>query len=277
MDRELALSVFVLLLGGVAAQAAGFWPVAPEDVPGGRELERRAWRQIWHPLAPASLVCAALAGWAWSEPVDAEALPARLLVGALPFALVCLRAGVRAWRACFVPADVVAATVGLLHPRVVISPRLHATLDESARRAALLHEEAHARHRDPLRFWLAQIATDLQWPWPSARRRLLRWIESLEWGRDEEVREQGIAGEDLAAAVLAGARLSVNGSRASVGMVPATARLETRVRRLLEPLVPDAPQRARGALAALCVSAAAAVLVGAHFGERLVQALLGAS
>ena len=94
---------------------------------------------------------------------------------------------------------------------------------------------------------MAQLITDLQWPWPEARRRLENWLEALEWLRDEEARRSGTDGSDLAAAVLASVRF--------LGALPARERtlmpgtqlaharligdgesLQRRVERLLAPL-----------------------------------------
>jgi beta-lactamase regulating signal transducer with metallopeptidase domain len=73
-----------------------------------------------------------------------------------------------------------------LRPWVLSSPYLAKTLDDRTIEAALEHERAHARHHDPLRIWLAQLATDLQWPWPQAHKRFQLWILALELARDEE-------------------------------------------------------------------------------------------
>ena len=85
-----------------------------------------------------------------------------------------------------------AATVALLRPRVVVCETFGAQLDEHALAAALAHEQAHARHRDPLRIWLAQIVTDLQWPLSGARARFEQWLFALELARDEEAPRDAI-------------------------------------------------------------------------------------
>ena len=278
MDREIVFTILALVLGGLAAQIAGWWRTTDDVVPGGRAYERQAWRRIWLTLMPVGLMLAVLIGWAVNEPADAEPVPLVLWTAALPFTIVGIRACVRAWRARLVVDErVVAGTTGWLRPRVILSASFREALDEAAFAAAEAHERAHVRHRDPLRLWLAQLATDLQWPWPAARARLATWIEAVELARDEDAREAGTEGADLAAAVLAAARLGSALTPNVPGMaVPGTA-LERRVRRLLEPLMPDTPLRVRGALAAFGVTAAAAGLAGAFFGERLVRALLGAS
>ena len=62
-----------------------------------------------------------------------------------------------------------AVTVGLVRPRVRIDERLRDAVPAPSLAAVQAHEEAHARHRDPLRIWLAQTITDLQWPGRHAR------------------------------------------------------------------------------------------------------------
>ena len=99
------------------------------------------------------------------------------------------------------------AVVGLVKPRVVCDPALSQVLDADAFGAALAHEEAHRRHRDPARIVIAQLAVDLQWPWPQARRRLASWREALEEARDDEAICDGAHPDDLAAAIIGAARL----------------------------------------------------------------------
>ncbi len=167
MDRELVLAILTALLGGGALTLAGWWPAEADAAPD-CSCERRAWRRIWLPLAPSLVTLGALAGWAINEPQDAERVPNLLLWAALPFVMIFLRTGWRAVRALRATNDdYPAATVGLIRPRVVISPQIVQVLDAAVLAAALAHERAHVRHRDPLRLWLAQIATDLLWPWPT--------------------------------------------------------------------------------------------------------------
>lgn len=101
---------------------------------------------------------------------------------------------------------------GVLRPRILISPRLANALQDRELEAVVEHERAHARHRDPLRLWLAQLATDLQWPWPQARVRFRAWIHALELARDEEALARGVDGADLAAAILVSVRLYQDGA-----------------------------------------------------------------
>src|SRR5687768_9448816 len=155
-----------------------------------RELERLLWRRKWAPLLPAAAICGALVGWAIAEqrPAD-EHLTVLAVLGALPFAVVWARALARAaWWTWRRQPEPLAATVGLWQPAVVVSDVLSATLDPEALVAVHDHERVHAAHRDPLRIWLAQLATDLQWPFPAARLRFQTWRRVLEIARDEEAR-----------------------------------------------------------------------------------------
>src|SRR5215475_14591582 len=174
MDRELVLAILAVLLCGGALTAAGWLPTGSPIASSGRVLERRAWRRIWVPFGPAGLLFAALCGWALVEPADAERVPNCLVWSAVPFAAIMVRA---AWRArsslASAHRDQAIATVGLFRPRIIVAARFTNTLDERALGAALAHERAHALHRDPLRLWLAQLGSDLLWPWPAGRSRFL--------------------------------------------------------------------------------------------------------
>lgn len=236
---------------GLEAEADEVDPVVPPLVTplSTFELERRAWRKIWAPLWPCLGVFAFLFGWAVHEPENgAQALPVLAFLLALPFALLAMRATLRAVRSAAAAAKLaanepLAVTVGLWRPRTLISPILRSALDAAAFTAVREHEAAHARHHDPLRVWLAQLVTDLQWPVPSARRRFSQWRVALELARDDEARARGVDGGDLAAGLLAVARLgSVAGVRAEkdellagagLAMDVATHAFTQRVSRLL--------------------------------------------
>jgi hypothetical protein len=191
MERESLLSLLILLLGGALLQAFAFWPPAGLCACSARQTERRTAARLWWPVLPGLVVAAGLCGWALSEP---DPVPERIegvaLFGACaPFALVFGRALLRAaWSLLHQPEEVGVSTVGLIRPQVVFSPFLARKLDEHIVRAALAHKWAHVCHRDPLRIWLAQLVCDLQWPWPSAQRRLRAWMTALECARDEEAR-----------------------------------------------------------------------------------------
>ena len=214
MERESLLTVLMILLGGVALQLIGAWLSTYRRSKPGCEPERAAWLRLWRPLLPALLVAAWLCGWALSQP---DPVPDRVgplvFIVCAPFVLIIIRALLRAgWSLLRSPEPFGIATIGLIRPRIVMVPELARRLDERAILAALAHERAHVRHLDPLRIWIAQFITDLQWPWASARGRFETWLAALEHARDDEARAQGIEGADLAAALVASIRFHRAGS-----------------------------------------------------------------
>ncbi len=281
MDRELVLAVLAALLGGGALTLAGWWPAGTAVAAQDHACERRAWRRIWLPFTPALMTLGALAGWALNEPQDAERVPNLLLCAAIPFVVIFLRAGwraVRSLRAC--NDDYAVATVGLIRPRIMVSPRIVKVLDAAVLAAALAHERAHVRHRDPLRLWLAQIATDLLWPWPAATGRLLSWKRALEFARDDEARLAGVAGPDLAAAIVAALRLTRAEAPCTVATLGADeAFVKRRIERLLRPLDAQSPQRrwdTSWTLVPVVLGIGLAMLAGTTFGEHAVRSLFAA-
>src|SRR5262249_27477883 len=219
MDREIVLVTLLCALCGPVLLLPSRLPLHLRRVDSARELERRAWRRLWLALLPAALVLAFLIGWALQEPeASEEATPVMFAIATL-FAAIWIRAVVRAVRSLRHRAHgAVAMTTGLLRPRVAIARELADRLDAAALRAALEHEAAHARHRDPLRLWLAQFATDLQWPAHAARRRFADWRGALELARDAEACER-VDGSDLAAALIEAAQLTTTPTPAVVGLV----------------------------------------------------------
>lgn len=297
MERESLLAILVMLLGGAVLQLFALWPSRAFREVSPAELERRTWIGLWTPVVPMLFVAAALIGWALqeSDPVRDPLDPGVLLAIWVPFGLLFLRAAARAVSALVSrPADCGVSTIGLIQPQVVFSPFLARQLDDGVIRAALAHERAHALHRDPLRIWIAQLLTDLQWPWPSAKRRFDVWLDALELARDDEARACGADGADLAAAVLASVRyLSQPRRQESVrfkGTQLAHARLtgnsralRYRVSRLLSPLPERSRDGPRGpglldrAGYLLIPLLAAAVMLGLVCGERIVHPLLAAT
>jgi hypothetical protein len=279
MERECCLAMLILLIGGASLLACGWLPAAHQRPDEARDLERVAWRRLWLPVIPAMAAAAWLSGWAVSEsdPVS-ESVPLAIIILSLPFALISIRALTRSLRSLFVDSEGLAtATVGLLQPWVVFSPRLARSLTEHQVDAAIAHERAHARHRDPLRIWLAQLATDLQWPWPQAGERLQQWMLALELARDEEALSAGIDGVDLAEAILASARFA---QPETLSLQAALSRnpdaLKERVIRLLERAPVDTKRTQRNDRATLIIVPALLLAVfslGLTFGERYVGAL----
>jgi len=287
MERESLLTLLMLVLGGIALQPLAI--AAPRS--NATSVERQAWIRLLLPVAPALLTAAWLCGWALREPDPVADRVNRwvLIAACLPFALVFARATLRAlWALARDPAQAGVCTAGLLRPRVVFSPFLAKTLDDAALEAAWQHEQAHARHRDPLRIWLAQLATDLQWPWPGAGARFEAWLEALEYARDDEARRNGVAGEALAAALLATLRHTnalhaanaVPGRRAALAqarLVGSRNALQRRIARLLAPLPAEASSNtsSRTGYGARFVGLLLiAAVLGACYGDPIVRELL---
>jgi beta-lactamase regulating signal transducer with metallopeptidase domain len=164
------------------------------------------------------------------------------------------------------------AVVGLVKPRVVFDPALSHVLDADAFGAALAHEEAHRRHRDPLRIALAQLAIDLQWPWPQARRRLASWREALEEARDDEAVCDGAHPDDLAAAIIGAARLAGEGAGAAL---TGTHAIERRIGRLLESGPRERPDHSVAFTAFVVIGLLTAAVVGFLYGDELIALLPG--
>lgn len=270
VDREVLVIALTALVGGSVA-----WLLAPL---GGSERagpawlrERRAWRQLIAPLVAITCGTAMLVGWALQEPAVSDerlAMLAWVVVG-LVLALWA-RAAVRLVWSVLARPRLPIAVVGLVWPRIVVDPQLRQTLDDDALAAALAHEAAHVRHRDPLRIALAQLAADLQWPWRKPRRRLAAWRQLLEEARDDEAVLNGAQSDDLAAAIVEAARWGVRHACGLTGDHP----IERRIRRLLDgPIRAPAPASAGLAMFASCVVASA--VVGFTIGDDLVAWLPG--
>jgi hypothetical protein len=147
--------------------------------------------------------------------------------------------------------------------------------------AALAHERAHVRHLDPLRIWIAQFVTDLQWPWASAQSRFQTWLATLEEARDDEARARGIEGSDLAAALVASIRF-YRGRRTGIcaHLIGERSALEERIERLLRPPATPA-QEATPTIWQLVLLVTCTLLValalGDIYGERIIGAILSLS
>ncbi len=282
MERESLLATLIVLLGGLALQLFAVWPGRIDIESASRRLERLHWIALWRPAAPALTVAAWLFGWALSQPDPVpDHVGTLIFIAAVPFAIVGGRGLVRAARAlCHSPRVYGIATVGLLRPRIVVAPELAKTLDAPAMQAALAHERTHVRHFDPLRIWLAQFITDLQWPWGSARRRFTDWLAILEQARDDEARAGGVDGADLAAAVLSSLRFQLRISTAAATLIGRPEALPARIARLLRPL-PDSERDEEPpyliVAAGLAMVWLAAVVLGIFCGERLIGSLLAMS
>ena len=279
MERECFLTVLIALLGGIALLACGWWPSGRTSRGSARFLESLMWRRIWLTFVPALTVAAWLCGWALAEPDPVpERMPSAVLILSVPFLVLFLRAAIRAgWSLFRDDGDPGTATVGLLKPWIVFSPHLAKALNNRAIEAALEHERAHVRHRDPLRIWLAQLVTDLQWPWPQARERFRAWIVALELARDEEARVAGADGSDLASAILAAARLRQRSITSPVAaLIGDQSVLKQRIACLLKPLADHAEEirTRRQRLWIVAPVLVVAVMLGSAFGETVVRTLL---
>jgi beta-lactamase regulating signal transducer with metallopeptidase domain len=164
----------------------------------------------------------------------------------------------------------------LLRPRISIDASLRSVLDPDELAAVQAHELAHARHRDPFRIWVAQLAADLQWPAPHASTRLRIWLHALELARDEEAREAGVDGLSLAGAIVNVARLAQTRCGIVARLVGEREMMRDRVSRLLRPL---ASARVPGVLlgATILLACASAVLVGLTAGDALLHYIPGVS
>ena len=271
MDREVLLALLACAIVGPALLVAGACPQRCAPASSARQWERATWRAVWAPVVPAAVALSMLLGWAAMEPANAEALPAPLLGLSALFAIVWMRALIRAGKAAGRRRSHMAAgTIGLWRPRIVVASDFVARLDTEEVRAVYAHEATHARHRDPLRICLAQLVTDLQWPWPGARGRFEEWRQVLELARDEEARDDGIDGADLASAVLVGAQWTTAAS-CGAALIDSGARLEDRIARLLGPVAPDMPERLLAPTVIVVVTCFLSVASGARFGETLMQ------
>lgn len=241
------------------------------------------WRRLVWPLFAGALVLAFLAGWALQEPDPADERVAlgmcltAALVGAID-----IRALLRALRSLCICRGTGApiATIGLFRCRTVVCDAFRRAASPGVLAAALAHEAAHARARDPLRLWLAQIAADLQWPVPGARLRLRRWALALEAHRDDEAVASGVSPTALAEGILLAARLHVESSgRPSAAITGAGGGLAIRVRRLLEDGTRGqtlaAPGQAPWFGRACWAAVALAAVLGARFGDLLLVFLPG--
>ena len=274
MDRDLVLAGLLIITAGLTLLGAAPWPPSIKPRLSARHWEQAAWRALWCPIVPVVGVISVLIGWAIMEPATSdEPLPFSALVISTPVVGLWLRALIRAARALNSHPPVLAGTVGLWRARVVFSHELVVRLDADAMEAARAHEAAHARHRDPLRIWLAQLITDLQWPWPAARRRFERWRHVLELARDEEARHQGTDGADIAAAVLIAARFRV-GTTTPASLIDGSIGIEERIGRLLAPLPAEDIGRSRPDALALVPVSVIGVVSGVHFGEAFVQTIV---
>ncbi len=277
MNREIFFFELIAAFCGLLIWVAGARPSPEVLFASGRAAERRAWRQLWLPMAPALFGAALFTGWLFQEPDLADEWARPLLtVAALVFFGVWVRASIRS----FIALDsgelrFGARTIGVIRTRVQIEPAFASALDPEALAAVIAHENAHARHRDPLRIVVAQFLTDLQWPAPAATNRFAFWLYALEFARDEEARDE-VEGEDLAAAVLVAARRGcVERQRPAAAFLSDSDAMRERIRRLLAPRSDDLGASGAGTAITLSCGFFAMVVFGATAGESIIRALPG--
>ena len=83
---------------------------------------------------------------------------------------------------------------GLLRPRICYSTGLIQLLSNAERQAVLLHEELHARRRDPLKVFIARVLAAMFFFLPLSRDLRDRYLVWLEVRADQEViRQLGVA------------------------------------------------------------------------------------
>lgn len=271
----IAFAVFSLVVWLAALPAT--WPLRRSH-----ESERVAWWRLVFPLFVGALVISFLLGWAIQE-----GDPADERVGTIPKVLALVSCAV-VLRACYRAATAVRlgelarvpiGTIGLLNPRVVVSDEFRKSVSSEVLAAALAHERAHVRGRDPLRIWLAQFAADLQWPVPRTAQRFSAWLVALEAERDDEALANGASGEDLADAILTAARFHVAAATRPCAYVEgAGGGVAWRVRRLLSATRPTRPlnwQVRWLTLASCLVLLASAVGLGTRYGDCVLGMLPG--
>ena len=92
---------------------------------------------LWLPVAPALAVASAFCGWALIEPDPIpEGMPVSLILMSTPFLVLLARAAVRSgWALITDPGDPGTATIGLLRPWIVFSPRSGEDTQQPANRS----------------------------------------------------------------------------------------------------------------------------------------------
>lgn len=165
---------------------------------------------------------------------------------------------------------------GLLRPRVVVSASLLERLDEQERTAALWHEIAHARRREPLKTLLARAAAGALFWLPAVRDLLERYLLAKELAAD------GLALRKTSAQALAGALCGVLETPSPAGAVGLADLAGARIERLLDPTASLPPLFCRRRLAATIATLAAlgfavSVPIGVGIGRiDALHAALGA-
>jgi hypothetical protein len=206
-------------------------------------------------LAAVAVACVVIARTLWILRATARTCAALITVMNPPaLAAAVGRTGVRRVR-CVATAPVPVFCHGALRPSVVIESAAAAALSDAALDAVLIHEEAHRRHRDPLRRALRQAVVGIGY-----RSGVLRCWSDRAVLR-EELRADAWAERRVGAPALASALLSL-AQTSDITSVPAFGdAADARVTQLLgeRPRLPQLPAAAllHGGLAAIAVLAIA--------------------
>jgi len=126
----------------------------------------------------------------------------------------------------------VCLTAGILRPRVLVSQGFARALPPCELEAAVAHEDAHVRRRDPLALLLLSLA-GLAAPPSFVRAVLAVYRPAVEEAADAEAAREAGNAATLASALVSVARLSLRAPAGALGIGEPS--LEVRVRRLLEP------------------------------------------
>lgn len=135
-----------------------------------------------------------------------------------------------------------AFTVGLVRPRIAVSPAVVDALTDTELDALLLHEAAHARRRDPLRLIVAGFCRDLLFFLPVSHVLFAVVREAQEHAADDTAAER--AGPlEVAAALIAFLRVAGRHAAPRAVSAAAGANPEARIRRLLDGPAPGPTAR----------------------------------
>ncbi|MFP6686233.1 MAG: M56 family metallopeptidase [Polyangiaceae bacterium] len=177
------------------------------------------------------------------------------------------RQGVVRWIESRLP---LALTAGLLHPEVYVSSGMRRGLDDLELRAAIAHEQCHARERHSLLKWLATVAA--MFHLPGVRAELVSMLDLACERRADEFAATTISDRLRVASALVHAHRLVRegitdrserpgGATAVMAFARGSRRrLDQRVRALLE----DAPQVQRRSRSTWVMGAALAAAIVAH-------------
>ncbi|MEE9230384.1 MAG: M56 family metallopeptidase, partial [Acidobacteriota bacterium] len=126
-----------------------------------------------------------------------------------------------------------AFTVGLWRPQIVLSERMISSLSDEELRAVLFHELGHVRSRDPLRLAVVRFLADALWFLPVARSLARDFVDAVEEGADDWAVGATRQPVDLAAALVKTAKADVSWAIPLASSLAGNVSVEDRVERLL--------------------------------------------